>query len=75
MWTARCIAFLHTGRVCLEPAEYLDPLRRGLVCGEHRPEAGCPGRRQERLNAEREAAANGLVDSLIELPIALFTEP
>jgi hypothetical protein len=69
MWTARCIAYLSDGRVCLRPAEYLDPIRRGLVCEDHRPKASCCDARQKELSAAREAASSGIIDCLIRLEI------
>src|SRR5687768_2192477 len=69
MWTARCIAYLSDGRICLEPAEYLDPVRKGLVCEHHRPKASCCEARRKQLSAEREAASSGLIDCLLRLEL------
>lgn len=68
-WTARCIAYRIDGRVCLKPAEYLDPQRRGLVCEHHRPDAPCCEHRQAELARSREAASRGLIDRLSDLDL------
>lgn len=34
---ARCIAYLDNGNLCRKPAEFIDPIRGGMVCEEHRP--------------------------------------
>lgn len=34
---ALCIAYLEDGKLCRQPASFIDPARGGMVCEEHRP--------------------------------------
>lgn len=35
--TARCVACLANGDRCCKPAQFIDPIRGGMVCEEHKP--------------------------------------
>jgi len=66
MWTARCIAYGTNGRVCLQPAEFLDPQRRGMVCETHRPVSLPCSVRAAELAVLRDAASAALIECLVE---------
>lgn len=59
---ARCIAYLESGRICGQPAAYVDAQRGGYVCAAHRREAVArhgPEPARTTRDAERPLEADG----------------